>query len=57
VKIFATLLVRLHKGRSVADMITGSMKKYGKKLCSKCCLEMKRAEAAEKEKETKVINE
>ncbi len=49
--------IKPYMGRSISEMIEGSMKRYGKKLCSKCCLEMKRAEAAEKEKEEKVVNE
>jgi len=43
--------IKPYKGRSVADMIEGSMKKYGKKLCSKCCLEMKKAEQQEQTKQ------
>ncbi len=43
-------IIKPYKGRSVADMVAGSMKKYGKKLCSKCCLEIGRKERLEREK-------
>ncbi len=45
-------VIKPYKGRTVEQMIAGSMKKYGKKLCSKCCLEMKRAERTQENNKT-----
>jgi len=44
-------LIKSYKGRTVEQMVEGSIKKYGKKLCSKCCLEMGRRERLEREKQ------
>lgn len=34
-------VIKPYKGRSVENMVQGSLKAYGKKLCYKCCLEEK----------------
>lgn len=34
-------IIKPYKGRSVEDMVKGSLKAYGKKLCYKCCLDEK----------------
>ncbi len=39
--------IRPYKGRSIADIVAGSVNKYGKKLCSKCCIEQSKKEKVE----------
>ncbi len=46
-------IIKPYKGRSVADIIAGSMEKYGHKYCAGCCLARKRMEqeAAQQQQE------